>query len=403
MFDEAFAPPRPCLAAFYHGVIDTLVSPSDTFIAVNQTRKDEQRDRLNALLNVQSELEGPGMAKAWKAIDHDARWVFQGCFILVAYVSLSRAEEFRLFDLSRLRLKYPEIGTVCSAEAEVLLRYTNAMTAALQSTGSVHKKGMLIDVCARISEGASAADKYKRGGGPQKIESSLREIIYENEGGVEPKLCEEIRQALIKRLTLPTTGVAIKDAPPKKRPSPVHIVSPVSAKQRTTTGLGSVSGAGNSQVQQRLSPPAGGGVACCGMETEKVAVQPRLASRMAALHVAGEFPPCLLPVWTEEMAAVFLGFQDEGDGSAIEEWRILAAAGPWRAGDLLPEPVCCEVTCDAVPSVAVWPGGAQRVAAVDCDLCSDENRGNRDSLPDHPSQQAPALCAQMQGRARWVM
>jgi hypothetical protein len=83
MFDEAFAPPRPCLAAFYHGVIDTLVSPSDTFIAVNQTRKDEQRDRLNALLNAQSELEGPGIAKAWKAIDHDARWVFQGCFILV--------------------------------------------------------------------------------------------------------------------------------------------------------------------------------------------------------------------------------------------------------------------------------------------------------------------------------
>jgi hypothetical protein len=258
MFDEAFAPPRPCLAAFFHGVIDTLFSASDKILPVNQKLKKKQRDKLNALLNVESELEGPEMAEAWKIIDHDARWAFEGCFILVGYLSLSLAIDIRLLDMNRLYQRYPRImdaGAPGSAEAVVLLQYTNVMKTALLSTKPSGRKAMLIDICVRLSEGASAADKYKRGSGPQTTGSTLREIIFERESGTVPKPCREKREVLRLSTALATAGAADNDTP-AKRPSPADFETPVRAKQRTTTQPGSISAAGECVLQQVLSSPA---------------------------------------------------------------------------------------------------------------------------------------------------
>jgi hypothetical protein len=356
MFFKAFAPPRPRLTAFYYGVIDTLISPLDTFIAVDQTRKDGQLEDLNALLNEQSELEGPKVAEEWRKIYHDAKWIFEGCFIIVECERLYHAKDIRLFDLSRLYFKYPEIENVGSAEVDVLLRYTNAMVAAYQLRGPVQKKGMLIDICARISEDASAAGKYKRGSGPQTIESSLREIIYENECAIEPKLCQELREALVERLaSLSTAGVAGKHAPLKK--------IPLNAKQPARVQPESSSEFRGANVQQtpQMQTPGDGGF-------------------------AGKVQPSMPPVIAEELMAVFLAFRGKGAGGDAEEWRTLAAAGPWLAGDLGPEPVCRGVNSDA-----------HRAAAVDCYAWGDENRGHCGTVLYHPSQRAMALFQQTRG------
>jgi hypothetical protein len=258
MFDEAFAPPRPCLETFFHGVIDKLVSASDEILPVDQKLKKLQRDKLNALLSVQSELEGPQMAEAWGYIDHDARWAIEGCFILLDYELLSRAADIRLLDKNRLYRKYPEIVDVSLAEALVLLKYTNVMIAALMSTKAVGHKFMLIDVCVRLSKDAGTEEKFGPGSGSQKDWTTLREIIYEREGGRPPKPCRVKREALklSKALAMATAGAAENDAPATKRQRPDPIVTPERATQRTITQPDAMFGFGDREPQQVFSPPA---------------------------------------------------------------------------------------------------------------------------------------------------
>jgi hypothetical protein len=340
-FDEAFAPPRPCLRKFYHGVIDALVSPFDTLIAVDEILKCAQREQLNVLLNVQAELEVPKMAKkAWEKLYHDAKWAFEGCFILVDYVRLYCANDKRLFDMSKLYPKYPEIGYVGAMEAGVLLKYTNVMVAALSSTKAVGHKAMLIDVCARISEEASATNKYKRGGGgTQKVMSSIREIIYEGEGGVDPKLCRELRGALIERLAaLYVAATAGKAATAKKGPSSVTTPTSVGNKRPAPHTPLSVTSSGDAAVQQTLSPIACGGVACSGMGAEKVAKRQRVTSPLRAPDATAKAQPALPTLRTADVKAAIRALHSGGRGGAAEEWRILAAIGGWKAGDLQPEP-----------------------------------------------------------------
>jgi hypothetical protein len=258
MFGEAFAPLLPCLETYFHGVIDTLISASDEIVSADQNLKAKQRNQLNALLKAQSKLEGPEKAEAWKIIDHDARWAFEGCFILVGYLSLSLAMDIRLLDMNRLYQRYPKIMAAVapgSAEAAVLLEFTNVMKTALLSTKPSGHKAMLIEICVRLSEGASAADKYKRGSGPQTTGSTRREIIFERESGSVPKPCREKREALRLSTALATAGATDNDTP-AKRPSPADFETPVRAKQRTTTQPGSISAAGECVLQQVLSSPA---------------------------------------------------------------------------------------------------------------------------------------------------
>jgi hypothetical protein len=339
-FDEAFAPPLPCLRTFYHGVIDTLVSPFDTLIAVDEIRKCAQREELNALLNVQAELEVPKMAtKAWEKLYHDAKWAFEGCFILVDYVRLYCANDKRLFDMSKLYPKYPEIGYVGAMEAGVLLKYTNVMIAALSSTKAVGHKAMLIDVCARISEEASATNKYKRGGGTQKVMSSIREIIYEGEGGVDPKLCRELRGALIERLAaLHVAATAGKAATAKKRPSSVTTPTSVGNKRPGPPKPRKVPSCRDGIVQEQISPLTCDSAACSGMGAENVAKRQRVTPPLRALGDTAKVVPTSPLLRTADVMAAIRALHSGGRGGAAEEWRILAAIGGWKAGDLQPEP-----------------------------------------------------------------
>jgi hypothetical protein len=249
-FDRAFVLPRSCFATFLHGVIDTWVLPSDKVVPVDKARKKKQRNELNALLNRESE-------KGSEVVDKDVRRAFEACFVIIDRVWLRRAKDIRLFDLKKLYLKYPEVDGVNDEEAGVLLKFRNVMMTALLSIPAAHHKEMLIDICVRLSEDASAPAKYSRGGGKQTVESTNREIIFERESKRDPKLC---REANAERRT-PTGGFLIevtnKKAAVKKRPRAELGVTAVHRKQPLTKESGVKRGAANNNAakRQRVSPP----------------------------------------------------------------------------------------------------------------------------------------------------
>jgi hypothetical protein len=344
-FDRAFVLPRSCFATFLHGVIDTWVLPSDKVVPVDKARKKKQRNELNALLNRESELKGSEVA------DKDVRRAFEACFVIIDRVCLRRAKDVRLFDLKKLYLKYPEVDGVDDEEAGVLLKFRNVMMTALLSIPAAHHKEMLIDICVRLSEGASASAKYSRGGGTQTDASTNREIIFERESKRDPKLC---REANAERRT-PTGGPLIevtnKNAVMKKRPRAELGVTAVPRKQPRTGQTGVKSGAVKANAAKR----------------QRIDLRPDALDRFASdQHV-------LVTVSNAEIETILCSLMAENYRGDDEERRDMDCFRNWWDGgvSLCPEhwvldsnvlqDAALHISCADPPHIS---------AAIECDPCS---------------------------------
>jgi hypothetical protein len=344
-FDKAFVLPRSCFAAFLHGVIDTWVLPSDKVVPADKARKKKQRNNLNALLNRESELEGP------EVIDKDVRRAFEACFVIIDRVCLRRAKDVRLFDLKKLYLKYPEVDGVNDEEARVLLKFRNVMMTALLSIPADRHKEMLIDICVRLSEDASATAKYSRGGGKQTDESTNREIIFERESLREPKLCREANTPREPLTGGPLIEVTNKKAAVKKRLRAELGVAAVPRKQPRTGQTGVKSGAvkANAAVWQRI-------------DLRSDALDRFVGDQLIQLTIS-----------TSEIECIYRSFHVEAFLGDDEEIRDLNTVESCWMGVVSQCPEHCELESNVPQDAALHiscVGLPHRSAAIECDPCS---------------------------------
>jgi tellurite resistance protein len=347
MINQAFELPRPDIAKYLYGVIDTLVLPSDKIAPVDQKLKAKQREKLNTLLKAESKLEGP------EVIRNNIIRAFEACFVVVDYVRLHLAEDIRLFDMERLNFEYAdEVVGVDDDEARTLLVYRNVMMTALTSIPDANHKGMLVDICIRLSEDAGAPAKYSWGGRGQTDESTRREIIFERECGRDAKQCRVMYAA---HKALKAGAVANKCVGATKKAPAVLSV--------TATPL------------KRPHAPAS------HLETMSVTDNDAKRQRGASDGMAN-VPPVLPLVRTATLPAAIRTLQNDGGGSDVEERLAPAAIGGWEAGGFMPGPVRCEAE-SYVLQRAVVDHGTQPPAAValepwvrdfldymqDCDWC----------------------------------
>jgi hypothetical protein len=349
MLDKAFAPPRPCLATFLHDVIDTLVSPSDEIIPINQKLKGKQRSELNALLKRQSELEGPAV------IHRTIIRAFEACFVLVDFVRLQGATDIRLFDMQRLLCKYPQVACVDDDEAHALLVYRNVMMTALLSIAAVLHKDMLIDICVRFSEGAGAATKYSRGGGTQTDGTDHREDIYAIESGIAPKPCRVERTAREASALDMLFTRSNKKAVAKDRPC---VVSGVPA------------------IHRKLPRTAKSAIPSKAMKAN-AAKRQRVDSRPDAPDHSASDQRVQLTISTSEIEFVFRSFQVEPFLGDDEELRDLNSVESCWMGAVSQCPEHCELESNGPHDAALHTSCValeQSAAAIECDPCNDETQ-----------------------------
>jgi hypothetical protein len=260
--------------------------------------------------------------------------------------------------MNSLRQKYPEVEAVEYTEAATLLVYRNAMMSAKLVNPENLRKDMLIETCVRISEGASAATKYARGGGKQRVATINREIIFERESGLPPKACRE--------------GCT---------------VDPTSVSRANTMGSkGSrvPCGQGTAGKKRTLTAPTPGIESC---ETSgKAAKRPR-ALQEAPCRPAEERNMSAL-AHCSEMELIYQSFQNEGSLSMDEGSFGSQASEGWFPAVVKQEPASCESKRDVPQGASLSAesfGDQHSVAAVKCEPRDAVYDSDCDTVPCCPS------------------